>query len=149
LRLNLIFGFGVGFDVGVGVGVLVLVAVAEGVDSGLAVDVEREVLLGVEVKVEVKVEVEGEGELFFEEESLSFNLSPFDPETPEFEFNFEVEELGPATFDLSSSMDLRRSSSSQSSSGLASEVLFWLSWLVDLPLPPPSLSLSLIGCGVE
>jgi hypothetical protein len=124
--LNLIFGVGV--------------FVAEAVDSGLAV--EREVLLGVGVEVEP--------ELFFEKERLSFNLSPFDPETPEFEFNFEVEELGPATFDLSSSMDLRRSSSSQSSS-CAFPVEFefeseaWLlSWLL-----PPSLSLSLIGCGAE
>jgi hypothetical protein len=117
--LNLIFGVGV--------------FVAEAVDSGLAV--EREVLLGVGVEVEP--------ELFFEKERLSFNLSPF-------EFNFEVEELGPATFDLSSSMDLRRSSSSQSSS-CAFPVEFefeseaWLlSWLL-----PPSLSLSLIGCGAE
>jgi hypothetical protein len=127
LTLNLIFG----------VSVFVIVAV----DSGLAV--EREVLLGVGVEVELELFFE------FEEERLSFNLSPFDPEVPEFEFGV-AEELGPATFDLSSSMDLRRSSSSQSSS-CAFPVEFefefeaWLlSWLL-----PPSLSLSLIGCGVE
>ena len=131
--MNLIFG--------VGVGVFVFVAEAEAVDSGLAV--EREVLLGVEVELE----------LFFEEERFSFSLSPFDPEVPGFEFKFEVEELGPATFDLSSSMDLRRSSSSQSSLLTSSAFpfpveLLWEAWSVRWLLPP-SLSLSLIGCGVD